>query len=101
MRLSAWSAALGASFGIGLLSLLHMLPSALRALHIAGDLDPFNVTPSLAVANGFASLAPEAMGLLALGLASLTMDRMGFSGRKTAGALLVLAACCLLFWKVL
>ena len=103
MRFAGWSAAIGATFGIGLLSLLHMLPSALRALGIteAGAVLPFHPVPTLEVAYGFAALAPEATGLLGLGIAALAADRMGPLGRKTAATLILLAACCLLLWRVL
>jgi hypothetical protein len=102
MRLSGWSAMLGAIFGVGLLSLLHLLPTAMHSLHLNdGPVDPLHVLPSFEVAHGFAALAPEATGLLAIGLAGVTADRIGSLGRKTAGGLLVFTVCCLLFWKLL
>lgn len=101
-RLSGWSAMLGAIFGVGLLSLLHLLPTAMHSVHLNDDpINPLHILPSFEVAFGFATLAPEATGLLAIGLAGLAADRMGPLGRKTAGAILVFAACCLLLWKLL
>lgn len=101
-RLAGWCAALGALFGLGVLSMLHVIPHAMKVIRpeqitAGGNLAP----PPIEVAYGFAVLAPEASGLILLGLLALAGDRLPKAVRSSGGAILALGSACLILWRLL
>ncbi len=102
LRLAGWTASLGVLFAIGVLSMLHMLPHAIAiASNGKEEATAIGRLPSIEVARGFAAVAPEAAGLIAVGLLGLVGDRLSIAGRRAAGAILALVSVCLLLWRLL
>jgi hypothetical protein len=89
LRLGGWAATYGLAFGLGLASLLFMMPTVIGAIVGA------EVTPTARIAFGFGNYAFESMGLLLLGPAALLMARLPVAMRRLVGSLALLVAAAL------
>jgi hypothetical protein len=86
IRVGGWSAAFGPLLALGMLAFGTLVPAAVDVWH-GGLPSRFRV-----VAGGFAAMAPEAMGLVLLGPASLLAARLRRSSPLVAAAVIVLIA---------
>lgn len=84
-RVGLWAAALGVFFGLGLISLSHMVPEALRILRL-GYGEPVNK-----IASGFGMLAPEAAGLIVAAGLAIAMPWLRNRTSLSTGLLVVVA----------
>lgn len=102
MTLGGWSASLGVLFALGLLSLLHMLPSVSETLAASeGPRMTVAARSTFQVARGFAAVAPEATALVMAGLAATFAGRLPAAGRRLIGAVLAVLTACLLLVSAL
>ncbi|MCP3903572.1 MAG: hypothetical protein GY715_08035 [Planctomycetes bacterium] len=94
LRIGGWSAALGTLFGIGIISVAHMTPLAVRI--IAGQ------TPEVStrVAYGFGAFAAEGAILLLVGAAVATAQRVPTPARRALGAVLGVVAAAVVAWRL-
>jgi hypothetical protein len=85
LRTGLWSAVLGILLALGTLAFAQVVPAAIQVAR--GGRAPV----STEVAEGFAALAPEAVGLLVLAAAPWLAPRLARGLRRPAGALLLVA----------
>jgi hypothetical protein len=95
LRLAMWSAALGVFFGIGLISLMHMLPEAIRAIR-TGEAGPVH-----RVARGFGAFAPEASALLLVCAFQLVHQRLRSQYVAWIGIAALMAASAAVVWRLI
>ncbi|MCZ6834385.1 MAG: hypothetical protein O7G85_01290 [Planctomycetota bacterium] len=93
-RLGGWAATFGMMFGLGITSLLFMMPSVLGAL--AGG----EATTTTRVAHGFGAYIYEAMGLLILGPVILALPWVSRSTQRRFGVGVLFIAASLAAWRL-
>ncbi len=94
IRLGGWTATYGVMFGLGLASLLFMLPTVYEVL--TGE------APKISdrVAHGFGTYALEGSLLLILGPAGWLSIRLNVTSRRLCGILALLATSALAAWRL-
>jgi hypothetical protein len=94
MRIGGWAAAIGPLFAIGLMSLIHLMPRAVRIIVGA------EVQVSDAVAFGFGAFAFEGTTLMLLPLLGWWSTRLPARGRILVGIAVIGLGAALATWRV-
>jgi hypothetical protein len=84
LQLGGWTAAYGVLIGLGILATVRTIPAAM------GALTGRRLSVGTVVADGFGSLAPEALGLVLLGIALGVVRWIPDGGRRPAGLVILL-----------
>jgi len=94
VRTGGWMATFGILFGLGLISLKHLLPHVFEAMQTGHT----NIAPR--VANGFGRFAWEATAMMAVMAIALVQHHLPPVARRVAGIVIMLGAAGLISWRL-